>query len=440
MNHSQQAQPPIDGSRDALWMATAVEAPTTSALNGNVTCDVAIIGGGFTGLNAAIELASQGSSVCLLEAHNLGYGASGRSGGQVNLGLNLLPSELLAQFGEVTGNRLVQLILQAPDYIFDLIERYQLRCDPVRNGWIQAAANSSHEARHAKMRAEYANLGVEFEQLDQLQLRQQTGTDRYLSGLRCPTAGSIQPLSYTRELARVAISKGVSIYTDTPVKGMQQKPDGYVLKAGAGQVRCEQVLVCSNGYTGPVTKGLSKKLIPVRSVLVASEPLPTHLRETILPDQVTLVDKRRLILYMRYDRDGRLCVGDHGPMRDTFYLDDFAPVKKRAIEVFPQLKTIKWDYHWGGRVAMTRNRIPFLYRAAPGLTAAMGYNGRGVGMGSLMGKVAAETILRHDDMQSDFPVTHPKSFALHQLHNAGVSASVKWFALLDHLDTIRHRH
>ncbi len=439
MNNTRNAQYPIDGSRDALWMATATQAPETAPLTEQVRCDVAIIGGGFTGLNAAIELANQGTSVCVIEAKNLGFGASGRSGGQVNLGLNLLPSDLISQFGEEAGNRLVQLILTAPDHVFNLIEKHQMRCDPVRNGWIQAAANRSHEALHSRMSIEYERHGYEFKPLDQAQLYQQTGTRRYLSGLFCPTAGSIQPLSYTRELARVAIASGASIFTDSPVNGLQREPDGWLVNSTKGQIKCEQILVCSNGYTGPLIKGLAKKVVPVRSVLIASEPLPQHLQDTIMPGQVTLVDKRRLILYMRYDRDGRLCIGDHGPMRDSFNLDDFEPVKKRALEVFPQLKNIKWDYHWGGRVAMTQSKIPFLYRVEPGLTAVMGYNGRGVGMGSLMGKVAAETILRKDDDQSDFPVTRPKSFTMHRFHGAGVNMTVKWYALLDHLDAIQRK-
>ena len=435
-----QAQFPIDGSRDALWMETATEAPDTASVNGQLRCDVAIIGAGFTGLNAALQLARQGISVTVLEAKNLGYGASGRSGGQVNLGLNLLPSELIAKFGDKPGNRLIQLVLRAPDHVFDLIERHQMRCDPVRNGWIQAAINQDHEAKHKKLFLDYAQHGYhQFERLDQTQLGKLTGTSRYQSGLLSPNAGSIQPLSYTRELARAAMENGASIFTDSAVTGLQREPDGWRLSTNRGQLKCEQALICTNGYTGPLSNGLHKKLLPIRSVLIASEPLPAHLRESILPNQVTLVDKRRLVMYMRYDRDGRLCIGDHGPARDAFTLDDFEPVKRRAIDVFPQLKNIVWDYHWGGRVAMTRSKIPFLYRIAPGLTAAMGYNGRGVGMGSIMGKTVADTILRRDDEQSEFPVTLPKNFLLHRFHSAGASMTVQWLALLDHLDSIQRQ-
>ena len=440
MSTSLNIQYPIDGSRDALWMATATDAPRTTSLTGDAECDVAIVGAGFTGLNAAIELASQGVSVCVLEAKNLGFGASGRSGGQVNLGLNLLPSELIAKFGDTVGNRLVDTVLSAPDHVFGMIDRHQLRCDPVRNGWIQAAANRDHEALHNRMTVEYARHGYDFEALDHEELYRRTGSSRYQSGLLCPTAGSIQPLSYTRELARVALSLGASVYTDSAINGIDQQADGWLLRtSNNGLIKSQRVLICTNGYTGPLVNNLSKKVVPVRSILIASEPLPPHLQAVILPQQVTLVDKRRLILYMRYDRDGRLCIGDHGPMRDAFNLSDFDAVKKRALEVFPQLANTRWDYHWGGRVAMTQSRIPFLHRIAPGLTAAMGYNGRGVGMGSLMGKVAANTIMSRDDDASGFPVTSPRNFMLHRFHGAGVNLSIKWFALLDHLDAMQRQ-
>ena len=175
--------------------------------------------------------------------------------------------------------------------------------------------------------------------------------------------------------------------------------------------------------------------MPVRSVLMASEPLSDNLRATVLPNQVTFVDKRRLILYFRYDRDGRLCVGDHGPMRDAFCEADFDAVKKRVNDVFPQLSDTRWDYHWGGRIAITKDSLPFLHSVAPGLTAGMGYNGRGVGMGTMMGKALAAKLL-NPDQPSSFPETNPKKFAMHTFHSAGVSMAIKWMALRDHLESV----
>ena len=183
--------------------------------------------------------------------------------------------------------------------------------------------------------------------------------------------------------------------------------------------------------------GLSRAIVPVRSVLAATEPLSDNIRKSVLPGQVTFVDKRRLILYARYDRDGRLCIGDHGPMRDAFAEADFDNVKKRALSVFPQLANVRWDYLWGGRLGMTKSGLPFMHEIAPGLIAGMAFNGRGIGMGTMMGRELANYALSGNRDTSGFPVTVPHKFAMHAFHGIGVSLRIKWFALMDYLDSVR---
>ncbi len=427
---------PIDGSRDALWMATAVAAPPTAPLHGDKRCDVTIIGGGLTGLSAALHLSNQGVSVCVLEAAGLGFGASGRAGGQVNLGLNLGPRQLIDKFGVDQGERLIDTVVRTPDHVFSLINELSLQCDPVQNGWAQGAVNSRQLPGQAALAREYEEYGCSLELLDGDELAMRTGTSRYKGGLFVPMAGSLQPLSYTRELARAAMASGASIHTQSGVDGLQSHGATWLVSTATGSVTSEQVLVCTNGYTGNLVAGLKQAVVPVRSVLMASEPLSDNLRKSVLPNQVTFVDKRKLILYFRYDRDGRLCVGDHGPMRDAFCASDYSNLKRRVLDVFPQLIDTRWDYHWGGRIAMTKSTLPFFHRIAPGLTAAMGYNGRGVGMGSMMGKILADQTIAPSDQTSAFPVTVPDKFALHRFHSAGVSMAVKWYALQDHLASL----
>ena len=426
-----------DTSADALWSATAITAPATSRLEENCHCDVAIIGAGFTGLNAALRLAQAGRSVCVLEKNHVGFGASGRSGGQVNLGLNLGPSKLIEKFGETKGRRLVDLVVQTPDTVFDFIKQERLNCDAVANGWVQGAINKDIAAVQQSMVEDYAHHGFNFELLNKSAIEERSGSELYMSGIFCKQAGSVHPLSYTRELARVALQYGASVYTQSAVTGIQPTDGGWQLSTQHGSVSANQVVICTNGYTEPdtgsLTRSLHKKIVPVRSVLAATEPLSDNLRKTILPNQVTFVDKRRLVLYMRYDRDGRLCVGDHGPMRDDFVDHDFDRVKARAIRVFPQLENVKWEYQWGGRVAMTKDTLPFLHQVAPGLMAAMGYNGRGVGMGTMMGKTIAEAITADSWDETAFPVTSAESFVFHQFQNLGVAAHMHWYSLMDHL-------
>ncbi len=431
---------PIDGSRDALWMATAASPPVTAPLAGQVSAEVAIIGGGLTGLNAALSLAEQGISVAVLEAESIGFGASGRSGGQVNLGLNDGPAALIERFGQEQGLRLINLVMQTPQTVFDIIRKHSLDCDPVQNGWVQGAVNSRIREAQKRVVEDYSRYGDALSILDADSLVEKTGAHGFIGGIFCPIAGSVQPLSYTRELARVAQRCGANLFTNSRVTGIERTGEGWQMSTASGQLTASRVLVCTNGYTregtGKPLKGLSRAIVPVRSVLVATEPLSDNIRKSVLPGQVTFVDKRRLILYARYDRDGRLCIGDHGPMRDAFCEADFDNVKKRAVSVFPQLANVRWDYLWGGRIAMTRSGLPFMHEVAPGLIAGMGFNGRGIGMGTMMGRELASYAMSGDSSCTGFPVTKPAKFALHAFHSVGVSMSIRWFALLDHLDSV----
>lgn len=424
----------IDGFRDSLWMSTASDAPDTESAHGTINCDVVIIGAGFTGLNAALKLASTGVRVCVLEAGELGTGSSGRSGGQVNLGLNLGPSQLIEKFGSEQGEKLVQTVASAPDHVFNVIREHNLNCDPVQNGWAQAAITTTLLDEQEKLVADYARFGVRLAMLDKVELNTRTGCSGYEGGMFCAIAGSLQPLSYTRELARVAMQTGASVYTGSTVTQLVKEQNGWRIDTGNAQLHCEQVLVCTNAYTDSLIPNLAKAVVPVRTILIASEPLNEEIRSKVLPRQITFVDKRRLILYFRYDRDGRLCVGDHGPSRDTFKMSDFINLKKRAAAVFPALADVNWDFHWGGRVAMTKDSLPFMHRIAPGLTVGMGYNGRGVAMGSMMGAVLADSVLGTPDSESAFPVTVPDKFKLHAFRDIGVSVAVKWYTLRDYIE------
>jgi len=432
-------QYPIDGFKSSLWFDTAEPPPVTDALNETVQADVLIIGAGITGLNAAIELAEHQTQVVVLDAGVIGGGASGRNGGQVNLGLNLSPNELIHHYGSSAAAPLIQAICRTPATVFDRIDRLGIRCDAEQNGWIQGAVTNQRLHDQHELADEFAEHGLPIQRLERADIARQTGSSRYMGGLFVEQSGSIQPLSYTRELARVAKDLGVSVYTHSAVQTLRRLPGnkGWVVSTGVGQVSAANVLVCTNGYTDKAVSGLAKKVIPVRSIQVATEPLSNELQRKILPNRSTLVDKRRMILYGRYDRDGRLTMGDHGPMRDAFCLDDFTDVKKRAIEVFPELEGVRWDYHWGGRIAITKDELPFLFAPTADLFVGMGYNGRGVGMGTMMGLAMAARVLGHDVDKAFMPVTVPNEFVFHRFHRIGAEVLIRWEMFMDHLEDSR---
>jgi len=427
---------PIDGFQSSLWFATAIDAPSTEPLSDVLRADAVVVGAGITGLNAAIELAENGLTVVVLEAGVIGAGASGRNGGQVNLGLNLSPDELCEHYGEARARPLINALCCTPQTVFKRIQRFKLKCDAEQNGWVQGAVTERRFADQRALAAEYARHGLELQVLDAMDIAEATGSTRYVGGLFIEQCGSIQPLSYTRELARVAMEQGVKVHTQSAVQSLRRSRTNteWEVATATGRVNAEHVLVCTNGYTDKVVSGLAKKVIPARSIQVATEPLSANMRRKILPSRVTWVDKRRMILYGRYDRDGRLCVGDHGPMRDAFRLDDFDAVKKRAVDVFPDLAGVRWDYHWGGRLAITKDHLPFLYAPAAGLHIGMGYNGRGVGMGSMMGLALASRVLGKPAEQAFMPVTTPNEYVLHAFHQLGAKVVIQWQQLLDHLE------
>ena len=429
----------IDGFKSSLWFDTAEPEPPTDPLNEAIQTDVLIIGAGITGLNAAIELAESQSNVVVLEAGVIGGGASGRNGGQVNLGLNLTPQGLVKHYGNQAAVPLIQAICRTPTTVFDRIHRLGIQCDAEQNGWIQAAVTNKRLLEQHQWVDEFSAYGLEIKQLDRAEIARQTGSGRYQGGLFIEQSGSIQPLSYTRELARVAMSLGVSVYTHSPVQTLQRLPSnaGWLVNTGVGEVRAANVLVCTNGYTDKSISGLAKKVVPARSIQVATEPLSKELQERILPNRSTLVDKRRMVLYGRYDRDGRLTMGDHGPMRDVFCLDDFADVKKRTIEVYPELEGVRWDYHWGGRLAITKDHLPFLFAPTPDLMMGMGYNGRGVGMGTMMGLAMASRVLGRDKESAFMPVTKPSEYIFHAFHQVGAEVVIRWEMFMDRLEDSR---
>ena len=276
---------PIDGLKHSLWFDTAVAPPSTTTLTESLSTQVLVIGAGITGLNAAIELAENGTDVVVLEAGVVGGGASGRNGGQVNLGLNLSPDELVRHYGQKAAEPLIHAICRTPATVFDRIRSKGMDCDAEQNGWIQGAVTDKRLDALGKLAEEFDRHGLTMEVLDSAAIGQRAGTQRYVGGLFVEQAGSIQPLSYTRELARVAMAAGAKVYTHSAVQTLKRAASsgGWMVSTGVGQVRCEQVLVCTNGYTDKTVSGLAKKVVPARSIQVATEPLSKELQAKILP-------------------------------------------------------------------------------------------------------------------------------------------------------------
>lgn len=426
----------------SLWAATATPAAAHAPLRGEERADVCVIGGGFTGLSAALHAAEGGASVALLEAALVGSGASGRNGGQVIPGLKLDPRELEATFGTERGARLTELVGGAADLVFDLVRRHRIECDARQDGWLKAC-HSRAALRAAILTAQdWGRCGAPVEEVDRVRIAELTGTDAYLGGFVDHRGGVVQPLSYTRGLARAARQAGARVHERSPARTPRRDGDAWVVSTPSGSVRAARVIIGTNGYTdlvgahGPWPR-LARTVIPVYSYIAATRPLSDDLRQRILPKGQAVSDSRRLLRYFRLDAAGRMVMGGRGAMRESADRSDYATIIGSALELYPALRACEWEFVWGGKVAVTLDHLPHLHELAPGVHAALGYNGRGVAMATVMGKVLADRVLGRG--APVFPESPLRPVPLHRWRRPFFELIVAWKRALDRLEGISRR-
>ncbi|PAU74579.1 NAD(P)/FAD-dependent oxidoreductase [Halomonas salipaludis] len=420
----------------SLWADTAPPAAPRPALVGHHRTDVLVVGGGFTGLSAALALAERGIDTLLVDASSIGWGASGRNGGQVIPGLKYDPDELIARYGRERGERMIDVSARNADVVFDLIRRHDIRCEAMRHGWIQPAA--THTALNViQSRArQWSERGVEVEWLDRDECARRLGSEAYLGGWCDPRAGGLNPLAYARGLAGAAEAADARLFERSAVEALQREAGKWqVTLTNGGNVEADQVLLCTNGYTGGLYKGLEKSLIAANSYQIATRPLSEAEGATILPGGVVVSDARKLLLYFRRDRSGRFLMGGRGPFHEPQGAQDFRHLERAIHKLYPALQDVGIEYRWAGRVALTRDALPHVHQPAPGLTVALGYNGRGVGMGTHLGKLIGET-LGSDSLKDSlpFPITPIRPIPLHGLQRFYVGSMVNYYRLKDWLE------
>lgn len=419
----------------SLWAATAVPARTWPRLEGEHRTRVAIVGGGFTGLSAALHLAERGVDVTLLEAQCIGWGASGRNGGQVIPGLKHDPEALIARFGEEQGQALIDTTGRNPDVVFDLIERLSIDCAASRNGWIQPALDSASLRVTQERARQWQKYGTEVTLLDRHEVAEHLGSDAYLGGWIDPRAGGLNPLSYCRGLAAAGDRAGARLFEYSPVEQLQRQADGWKLKlTTGGQVTADEVILCTNGYSDDLWPRLRQTVIAANSFQIATRPLSDAEGASILPGNQVVSDARKLLLYYRRDPLGRLLMGGRGPFRDPQGPGDFSHLRHAIGDIYPHLADIDIDYRWYGRVALTADAMPHLHRPAPGLTIALGYNGRGVGMATHLGKLLGERLgSEDDDWQLPFRPSPIRPIPFHFLQKVYVGTVVNYYRVRDKL-------
>ncbi len=416
----------------SLWAATAPAALPTPPIAEPATADVCVIGGGYAGLSTALHLAERGVRTILLEAREPGWGGSGRNGGQVIPGLKYDPDELEAMFGQERGGRLVAFAGATADAVFDLIAKHKMDVPHVREGWIQGAHTPASARTVAARAAQWEKRGASAAFLDKAETERHLGTRQYEASWIDRRGGAIQPLAYARELARVAVAAGATIHGDSPVASLARRDGRWIVTTRQGiSVTADQVVLCTNGYTGDLVPKLRQSIIAPNSFQIATEPLSDNIRKSILPFGQVSSDTRQLLLYFRLDHEGRFLIGGRGPFREPTSAADWSHLERVVEKMFPQLKSVPIAYRWCGRVALTRDFLPHLHEPEPGLVIDIGCMGRGVGLQTAMGARLADYVATRNRDALPFPVLPIKPLPLHPLHKAYVSAIIAWYRLTD---------
>ncbi|TCK23629.1 glycine/D-amino acid oxidase-like deaminating enzyme [Ancylobacter aquaticus] len=418
----------------SLYRQTAPPPPETAALAGDITAQVVIVGGGFTGLSAALHLAEAGVDTVVLEASQIGWGASGRNGGQVNPGLKWEPDELERTFGADLGGRMVRLGDQAPALVFDLIARHGIDCAPRRGGTLRAALSARVAADVRDFQRQWVGRGADVVIAERKEMACLTGTGDYLLGAHDRRGGQVNPLAYCRGLARAAQKAGARLFTGTPATRLARSAGGWELSTPTGLVRAERVILATNGYSDDLWPGLRRSVVPVYSSITATEPLPPDLAAPIMPNGVVLYEMSSSYAYYRLDDAGRFIMGGRSLLRPATAPEDFRALVDHATRLFPVLKAVEWTHRWNGQVAVTRDVLPHLHEPEPGLTIGLGYNGRGVAMATATGRMLARHATGGGREALDLPVTRIRPILGHAAWPLAVKARLKWDRLRETFD------
>lgn len=417
---------------DSFWQDGAAPFAPLPPLAQDCKVDVLVVGAGVTGLSTALHLAQKGASVCVLEAYQPGWGASGRNGGQVNPTLKHDPDELVKLLGD-GAEPLIDAVSRSADVVFDLIREHDMDCQPVRQGWLQLSyRDAGLPALHARAQ-QWARRGEPVEVLDRTAALQHTGSTVFRGGWWDKRAGSVQPLAYVQSLAGIAAAAGAVLHGDTVVTGVHSEHGRWRVETAAGpMVTADQLVLATNGYTDGLWPGLARTMLSANSFMVATRPLGSAV-DHILPLGETLSTAERLLVYLRKTPEGRLLMGGRGLFADPRDARDFSHIEQALVQLYPELAPFEFDYHWGGRIAITMNFLPHVHRPAPGVTVALGYNGRGVALGTAMGRHLAQWLHTGSNAEFPFPITRIAPIPLHGLQRFYISAGVAWYGLLDRL-------
>jgi gamma-glutamylputrescine oxidase len=379
---------------ESYYAATATEQVRARPLAGALECDTCIVGGGYTGLSAALHLARRGVSVSLLEQSLLGWGASGRNGGQVHVGIRRDQHWAEKHLGPTPARMLWQQALRAREHLDWLIQTYSIDCG-LRLGLVHA----DHRLRytgHSRSYAEYLQRTYHYEHIrvvERDEMQSLVASQGYVGGTLDTRGGHLHALNLALGIGRAAQSHGASLYENAQVEHIERRGAQWELRTPRGTVRARRVLLACNGYMRGLSRVVEKHVMPINNFIAVTQPLGEERALELIRHGYAVSDSRFVVYYFRMTPDHRLLFGGGENYSYRFPQDIGGFVRKHMLRVFPQLGGVPIDFAWGGTLAITPSRIPYVRELEPGLYSASGYSGMGVVLAPYMGRVIAEAMV-----------------------------------------------
>lgn len=376
----------------SYYAATANPAPERPSLQGEREADICVVGAGYSGLSTALHLAEKGYQVVIVEGARVGWGASGRNGGQIVNGLNASLQTIRKRYGQDTATFVAGLVQEGGEIIRERVATYGIECD-LKDTNVFVGLTAAHMRELEERRRLWASYGIRNQELlDREQLRAHVNSDLYVGGLVDYSGGHIHPLNLALGEAAAVESLGGTIYEGSPVVSVDTDARHPVVRTAAGRISCKTLVLCGNAYLGGVVPALAARVMPVSTQVMATEPLDPELARSLIPGDGCIEDVRYILDYYRLSADKRLLFGGGTVYGGADPRDIEAKLRRNLVRVFPQLREVRVDYAWSGNFALSFSRVPQMGRLGENTYFAHGYSGHGVTGSHTFGRILAEAI------------------------------------------------
>ena len=427
-----------DNEKISFYRSSVEDLNSQDQLTSDIDVDICIIGGGLTGISSAINLSKKGYSVILCEARKIGWGASGRNGGQLGIGMRKDQFTIEKKLGLKHAKELWSLGLEAVEDVKNLIKENEIDCHLV-NG-VMSTACFEKDIDEYKFEIEHMAKNYDFEGyqfFNKEKIREEINSKMYLAGLLNSGSYHLNPLKLTIGLAKVAQKNNVKIFENTPIEKIREEGDRVQVMSKKGLIRANQVVVACNGYLDSILGSKKNKFMPINNYVVATEPLGEKRAREIIKNNYAVCDTRFIIDYYRFSEDWRMIFGGGETFTSNFVKNATSFVSKRMIKVFPQLQNVKIDYSWGGTLAITVNRLPHFGTLMNNkVSYAFGYSGHGLALSVLAGKLIGENIHGDHERFKFFSDINHMSIPLGSIFRRPIySSAILYYKIRDYLNS-----